>query len=53
MKTNFCRTGVAPVSDFQTPALAERLLCAVCARHLSYLKMETGATPVLREEVRP
>jgi hypothetical protein len=46
-----CRTGVAPVSDFQFPALAERFLelLASATQHVDFFKMETGATPVLRE----
>ena len=44
------RTGVAPVSDFQSPALAESsLACAHGVQPcLNFLEMETGATPVLR-----
>jgi hypothetical protein len=50
-----CRTGVAPVSDFQSPALAERFLELVASaiQHVNFFKMETGATPVLREEACP
>jgi hypothetical protein len=49
------RTGVAPVSDFQSAALAEHFLVGkTTARwRMSSFKMETGATPVLRGEFRP
>jgi len=54
MKAFSRRIGVAPVSDFQSPALAEVFLVSrmVGRWRVSFLNMETGATPVQRQEVR-